>query len=148
MIWALKCRYTVLGMDGTFKAKPEKFKQLYVVFGSRGDSSSKIYPCAYVLLPNKDAATYSHMLTVLAKEVGSKPSKVCIDFEQAAIKAVYNIFGPKTSVRGCRFHRKKNLFDQVKHKKCANLFYNSESFQVGLDLVYNLDMVPPSDVRQ
>ena len=56
-------------MDGTFTAKPEEFSQLYVVFGSGGPVSEKIYPCAYLLLPKKDGPTYMHALNVLASEI-------------------------------------------------------------------------------
>ena len=100
-------------LDGTFTAKPEEFSQLYVVFGSGGPVSEKIYPCAYLLLPKKDGPTYMHALNVLASEIDNAPKSVSIDFEQAVIKACRDVFPTNPSVNGCRFHRKKNLYHQV-----------------------------------
>ena len=133
-------------MDGTFSSVPDQFSQLYVIFGSGGAASALIYPCAYALLQSKNSAIYKHLLTVLKKETEHTPKFVQIDFEQAVIKSVRDVFGERTVVRGCRFHRKKNLFFQVGQKGCLDLFYHNENFQVGIALVYCLDMVPSSDV--
>ena len=135
---------TVKFMDGTFKTVPEQFSQLYMVFGSGGESS-RIYPSAYMLLPNKRSVTYSHALEMLMRETNSAPISIAIDFEQAVIRASRNVF-PNVAIQGCVFYWKKNLFSHVGKKGCLRLFYEEENFQIGLDLIYTLCFVPPGDI--
>ena len=85
-----------------------------------GPVSEKIYPCAYLLLPKKDGPTYMDALNVLASEIDNAPKSVSIDFEQAVIKACRDVFPTNPSVKGCRFHRKKNLYHQVGQKDVWN----------------------------
>ena len=92
-------------MDGTFKTVPEQFSQLYMVFGSGGESS-RIYPSAYMLLPNKRSVTYTHALEILMRETNSAPISIAIDFEQAVIRASRNVF-PNVAIQRCVFHWKK-----------------------------------------
>ena len=61
------------------------------------------------------------------------------------IKAVKSKM-PVTEVGGCNFHRKNNVFTNVGDKGCLNLFDENEFFQVLLDPIYTLCMVPPDDV--
>ena len=44
------------------------------------------------------------------------------------------------------FHWKKSLYSNVQDKGCVRLFNDDENFQVGLDLIYTLALVPPEDV--
>ena len=132
-------------MDGTFSTAPDQFSQLYVVFGSGGGPRDKIYPCAYMLLPNKKAVTYTHALQVLKNNVGHSPDEIYIDFEQAAVKSIRKVF-PNCAISGCLFHWKKNLFSHVGLKGCLPLFYDDEHFAVGLDILYTISMVPVENV--
>ena len=86
-------------MDGTFSTAPNFFVQLYVVFGSGGGPVNKIYPAAYLLLPNKQANTYQHAFSVLKERVGQMPNEIQIDFELGAIKAIRQVF-PTSDIRG------------------------------------------------
>ena len=52
----------------------------------------KIYPCAYTLLPNKKSDTYDQALFKLKQLLDYSPKTIHIDFEQAVIKAIKNIF--------------------------------------------------------
>ena len=49
---------TTWAMDGTFETVPDMFSQIYVVFGSGGDPGEKVYPAAFLLLPDKLSKTY------------------------------------------------------------------------------------------
>ena len=129
-------------MDGTFATVPEQFGQLYIIMGSQRE---KLFPAAYMLLPNKQSLTYGHALDVIKDQVGKSPKNINIDFEQAVVRAVTRKF-PQTEIFGCNFHWKKRIFDNVKAKNCLQLFNSNEQFQVGLDLVYVLCYVPPQDV--
>ena len=128
--------------DGTFSTVPRDFSQIYVVFGSSHD---KLFPCAYMLLPNKSASVYEYALETLKLELQYTPRTINMDFEQAVIKAVKSKM-PTTEVGGCNFHWKKNIFSNVGDKGCLSLFNENEFFQVLLDLIYTLCMVPPDDV--
>ena len=98
-------------MDGTFSTVPEQFSQLYVVFGSGNTSEGKIFPCAYMLLPNKETLTYLHVLRILKEKTDHSPKEVYIDFEQAVVRAIRTVF-PEANIFGCGFHWKKKPFFQ------------------------------------
>ena len=132
-------------MDGTFSTVPDQFSQLYVVFGSGVAPTDKIFPAAYLLLPDKRGHTYQHVLQVLKDVTDHSPTSISIDFEQAAMTAIRSVF-PAAVIKGCVFHWKKSLFANVGGKGCLKLFHENEHFQVGLDLIYTLSMVPPADM--
>ena len=132
-------------MDGTFSTVPEQFSQLYVVFRSGNTSEGKIFPCAYMLLPNKETLTYLHVLRILKEKTDHSPKEVYIDFEQAVVRAIRTVF-PEANIFGCGFHWKKKLFSNVGDKNCLTLYNENEYFQIGLDLIYTLCMVPVKDV--
>ena len=118
-----------------------------MVFGSdQGADSERVFPAAYLLLPDKSTDTYKHAFNVLKAETQHSPTLISIDFEAVVIKAAKEVFSGLQDVNCCRFHRKKNLFFQVGQKGCLQLFHENENFQVGLDLIYCLDRVPPEDV--
>ena len=128
-------------MDGTFSAVPDEFSQLYVIFGD--NNSDIVFPCAFLLLPDKKFHTYNHALSVLSLELGEYcPENITIDFEQAVIKAIRANFH-STKIFGCSFHWKKILYTNMGRKGCQKLFDENEDFQVGMDLLYTLCMVPP-----
>ena len=129
-------------MDGTFATVPEQFCQLYIIMGSQ---RGKLFPASFMLLPNKQGATYGHALDVIKEQVANTPKNVNIDFEQAAVCAVTRKF-PQAEIFGCNFHYKQQVFENVRAKKCLPLFNSNENFQVGLDLIYVLCYVPPQDV--
>ena len=132
-------------MDGTFETVPTSFSQLYVVFGSGGQPSEKIYPAAYMLLPDKNSNTYKHAFQTLGNMTGAKPSSVSMDFEQSAISALKSVF-PDVVIKGCAFHFKQSLRKNLGTKGCLKLYKQDENFQVGMQLVYTLMYVPPEDV--
>ena len=131
-------------MDGTFATVPEQFGQLYIVMGLQHD---KLFPGAYLLLPNKQSKTYAHAIDVIKDHIENSPKSINIDFEQAVVRTLARKY-PGSDIFGCNFHWKKRIFDNVKAKNCLHLFNTSEQFQIGLDLVYVLCYVPPGDVVQ
>ncbi len=48
---------TAWAMDETFETVPDMFSQIYDVFGSGGDPGEKVYPAAFMLLPDKLSTT-------------------------------------------------------------------------------------------
>ena len=134
-------------MDGTFSTCPEPFGQLYTVFADGGGPVDKIYPCAFMLLPNKKSDTYDHAFFKLKQLLDHSPNTINIDFEQAVIKSIKKIF-PNCQVGGCYFHWKKSIYTNIGLKQCLPLYNNDETFQVGVELIYSLSLLPTTDVVQ
>ena len=116
------------------KTVPTSFSQLYVVFGSGGQPSDKIYPAAYMLLPDKNSNTYKHAFQTLRNMTGAKPTSVSMDFEQSAISALKSVF-PDVVIKGCAFHFNQSLRKNLGTKGCLKLYKQDENFQVGMQLV-------------
>jgi hypothetical protein len=77
-------------VDGTFKACPVLFDQLFVIHGHRGTST---FPLIYMLLPRRDTSTYRRALTeVQQKYPGLAPRVIMSDFELASINAFHEKF--------------------------------------------------------
>ena len=83
--------------DGTFKACPPLFMQVYTIHGVIKEST---VPLLYALLPNKSARTYKRLFQVVSDGISelpessnyASPKMMVMDFEQAAIKAFKNVF--------------------------------------------------------
>ena len=92
--------------DGTFDVSPDIFFQVYTVHTM---CHGKVVPCLYGLLPNKQEATYTALLTELATHLnGHAPREVLFDFERAAMNSVETVF-PGVLVHGCFFHLSQNI---------------------------------------
>ncbi len=104
----LLCESDQVSMDGTSD-------QLYTLHVCK---DNRFLPVVYCLLPDKTAATYSRMFTILqtaAITAGMTfdPDEIMSDFETGLINAVATEF-PRARHKGCYFH-----FTQVatyKHK--------------------------------
>ena len=87
-------------LDGTFKVVPSLFFQLYTIHAIRG---SHVFPCVYVLLPNKATATYKRQFQILKGAQNDLNSQICItDLERAAVNALCEEFHG-VSVQVCFF---------------------------------------------
>ena len=64
-------------MDGTFKATPELFAQLYTIHAVCRDFS---FPVVYCLLPNKTRATYHRVFAILKAELADFESGITTYF--------------------------------------------------------------------
>jgi hypothetical protein len=83
-------------MDGNFSLAPKAFSQVYVI---RAKSGGVGVTCVYAFLTGKTRVQYEEMLVGIrdkCAELGFSivPKTVVVDFEQAAIQAVQNVFGP------------------------------------------------------
>lgn len=146
-------------IDGTFKKCPPQFKQFVTIHGFKG--LEKV-PLVYCLLPDKKKATYECVLKVVAAEVQKvisakkkntvasnlwSPEHVTSDFEQSLIEAVRIAF-PKAKLHGCTFHHGGSLYRNLQNHH-LNLLYNSnEEFQRKMRLLFALQFLDPSEVKQ
>ena len=89
-------------MDGTFSVAPTIFKQLYAIRVPLSNSSVGV---AYALLQNKTQETYEEMMRAIVTAMEAihlypDPDVVHVDFEQANISAVRQVFGNELTIRG------------------------------------------------
>lgn len=108
--------------DGTFKAAPSPFYQVYTLHIDLGSTitSTNIVPALNVLLPNKSEETYSRLFKLLKDNLGINMKHFKCDFELAPIKAVRAIF-PTIRVTGCFFHYNKAICRKRKKLKVKKM---------------------------
>ena len=103
--------------DGTFEMAPDCAYQLYTLHGFL---HGEALPLAWALLPNKCTATYVELFSSLndafVKEFGDSGNHTfLVDYEQAAIKALRQVF-PQSRIRGCSFHFRQAVYRSVQHE--------------------------------
>ena len=101
------CSAQTIWMDGTFKAAPSLFTQIYTV---HVELHGQFFPVLMALLPDKQEATYSRLFQVLCNKAAAQqllfqPQAVHCDYEMAVLNAVAAVLGVQAT--GCLFH-----FDQ------------------------------------
>ncbi|KAH7699312.1 hypothetical protein AAVH_33585, partial [Aphelenchoides avenae] len=131
-------------MDGTFFCRPKHFAQLYVigVFKKRS-----FVPCAYFLLPNKEAATYQRAFNAfftLPELRDASPAVLMADFEVAPANAMKELF-PDVQVVHCQFHLAQNLLKHIRQKGLIDVYRNEEARLLLLSL-WALAFLPPDEV--
>ena len=103
--------------DGTFEMSPDCAYQLYTIHGFL---HGEALPLAWALLPNKTRATYDELFGALhdamvAQFGDSGQHTVLVDFEQAAIQALRQVF-PESRVKGCSFHFRQAIYRRVQQE--------------------------------
>ena len=93
--------------DGTFKATPPLFNQVYTIHAVK---YSNVIPTVFVLMSDRNTTSYVRILTELNKlNPNLKPLTVMTDFEHAALLAFKTVY-PNTEQRGCLFHMSQCLW--------------------------------------
>jgi hypothetical protein len=109
---------TTIHGDGTFSVVPLAKERFYQVYTLHGEIGTQIQvPLAFFLLPDKTNETYQRMLKEvksLCEESGLNlsPSMFMLDFEQAMINSVQNLF-PECGVVLCFFHLSQSLWRKI-----------------------------------
>ncbi len=106
--------------DGTFSDIPQHLvAQLYTIHGKLHET---IVPLVYMLLPRKDRATYMRAFRALQQiEPQFQPAKWMVDYEQAAIQAIAEVF-PNCEISGCFFHYCQSLWRRIQHDGLTNAY--------------------------
>ena len=145
--WVM-ARAEELFMDGTFDTRPKFFAQIYFI---RAKMAGKCcVPVAYILLPNKDSATYRKMWEVLMSLVNFEPghpTRITTDFERAAYNTLRETF-PLAKLTGCYFHFKQAVYRNLQQKGLESLHNQNPSFQYLVSLLYGLAMVPANKIPE
>ena len=101
--------------DGTFKAAPKLWTQLYTIHGQKNGFT---VPCVFALLPNKLKRSYRRLFNQIRTWIDVTHQRwnfdvFLSDFEQGAYTAVAEVF-PGVGNDGCFFHLSKRLDYHVK----------------------------------
>ncbi|XP_035207656.1 uncharacterized protein LOC118182424 [Stegodyphus dumicola] len=131
--------------DGTFKATPPLFSQIYTIHGVKYDN---VIPSVYVLMPNKREETYNRVFTVIKSlKPNLQPKTVMTDFEKAAINAFKNSF-PNIIQRGCFFHLSLSqcVYRKVQSAGLQSKYETDPNFVLEISQLAALAFVPTSDV--
>ncbi|XP_063622596.1 uncharacterized protein LOC134794743 [Cydia splendana] len=111
--WLANCKKFFA--DGTFRIVPEPFVQLYTFHADIGSTAdhTRVLPCIYVLLPNKQQETYEKMFKSFQQNIpGFQPDELKVDFEKAAINAFRKLY-PLAKITGCYFHFSQALYNNA-----------------------------------
>lgn len=129
--------------DGTFKAVPQIFQQLYTLHGLK---DGKCLPLVYILTPNKTKELYIDMLQVLQQHNPQrKPKKMMIGFESGFESAFLHCF-PRAKVSGCFFHFGQCLWRSVQKCGLQSLYNEDVEFSFNVRLLMALSSIPEPDV--
>ncbi|XP_043235792.1 uncharacterized protein LOC122388635 [Amphibalanus amphitrite] len=101
--------------DGTFKAAPALFTQLYTLHTC---VLGQTFPCVYALLVDKTERTYRQLLSVVREAILERfpdtdfVGSILIDLEIAAKNAVRAVF-PEKELKLCFFHMSQAVWRKV-----------------------------------
>ena len=132
--------------DGTFKATPVLWSQLYTLHGAKNGYT---VPCVYALLPDKRKETYTRLFTQI--KVWLEPfgleqfSSFLVDYEQGAFKAFLELF-PDVNIEGCFFHFCKRLDFKVKQLGLMNKYQSDADLKMLIKKLAALAFIPLVDV--
>ena len=131
-------------MDGTFKAAPSMFHQVYSI---HAEVMGQIMPIVVALLPAKDEMTYTRMFRLLQASTHQyglllQPNTICIDFELAMMNTIREYF-PDARIRGCLFHYAQALWRKVQTLGLVNRYSDDPAFNRMVRRASALPLVPP-----
>lgn len=135
-------------IDGTFKSCSKQFTQLYTIHADIGSTNNEtnIIPVAYALLKNKSRATYENLFNILKNVANWNPKNISMDFEQAAIIAIQNIF-PSITINGCNFHFNQCIWRKVQELGLVIDYKNNEEIRLFIRMCAALTYLPVDDVE-
>ena len=132
-------------IDATFKVVPALFYQLLVIHGIYRDH---VFPCLYILMPNKSEETYDRVFGIVKNIIGrDSPTQVIADLELAMHNAVVRVW-PEVEIRGCYFHLTQALWRKVQEVGLATSYSNDENVCRQIKLMAALAFLPPEDVPE
>jgi len=130
--------------DGTFKACPPPFRQLYTVHAR---VNGTFPPCLFAFLPNKRQVTYEAFWGAVRELVtGEGPQQALLDFEQASLNGFRSKFDD-SEVKGCFFHFCQAIIKRVAELGLKKAYFCRESkVRLSIKSLMALSTVPEEDV--
>jgi hypothetical protein len=143
---------TTIHGDGTFSVVPLAKERFYQVYTLHGEIGTQIQvPLAFFLLPDKTNETYQRMLKEvksLCEESGLNlsPSMFMLDFEQAMINSVQNLF-PECGVVLCFFHLSQSLWRKIASLHLKVEYQESKLIKKLVNMIKATAFVPADEVE-
>ena len=141
------CQSVRLCGDGTFKAAPKLWTQLYTIHGQKNGFT---VPCVFALLPDKRKETYTRLFRQLKSWLSEFSTtwdfeSYLSDFEKGAYLAAKDVF---TGIReeGCFFHMAKRLDLHVKQLGLMPKYQIDMGFRTRVKCLAALAFIPVSDL--
>ena len=141
------CQSVRLCGDGTFKAAPKLWTQLYTIHGQKNGFT---VPCVFALLPDKRKETYTRLFRKLKSWLSEFSTtwdfeSYLSDFEKGAYLAAKDVF---TGIReeGCFFHMAKRLDLHVKQLGLMPKYQIDMGFRTRVKCLAALAFIPVSDL--
>ena len=130
-------------VDGTFSIAPNLFYQIYIIMIRKYNG---VHPILYVLLQNKQSATYRRMMNMLQDMVPSaQPEVINCDFEHAAFNTMKECF-PNVEKRGCLFHLSQNILKKMKNMGFMVNYRDDADFALDVKMITAIAFVPINDI--
>ena len=141
------CSSVRLCGDGTFKAAPLLWTQVYTIHGQKNGCT---VPCLFALLPNKTKETYIGLFQQLKSWLSTRSvtwlfDSFLSDFEQGAYLAMLEVF-PGIGAEGCFFHLCKRLDYHVKKLGLMAKYEQDYDFRIRVKKLAALAFVSVADV--
>ncbi|XP_041369639.1 uncharacterized protein LOC121383615 [Gigantopelta aegis] len=136
-------------MDGTFSSCPDLWDHVYILHARSGSTT---YALVYVLLPDRQIATYCRLFSQLKTTVQIRlnltldPATVQTDVELAAIRPVVREF-PNAEVKGCYFHYCQALWRKVQNLGLAVQYKEDPPVQQWIRRAARLALLPLNEVQ-
>jgi hypothetical protein len=130
--------------DGTFKASPYLFTQIYTIHAMKYDN---VIPTVFALMPNKTQVSYNRVFSAL-KNLNPNLQSISImtDFEQSTINAFKEAFHNALQ-RGCFFHLSQCLWRKIQQiEEMKNNYSTDADFALQVRHLAALAYVPEIDV--
>lgn len=102
-------------------------------------------PCAFFLLPNKEADTYKVVFNTLKAKGLSPPKTFYCDFESSIIKAMREVF-PEVEIVCCDTHFKRVVRKHLQDNHLMASYNNNLHFQTLVRYMWALSLVPQVDI--
>ncbi|KAG0426106.1 hypothetical protein DMUE_5990, partial [Dictyocoela muelleri] len=128
--------------DGTFKAAPRGFSQLFVVHIM---FFKKRIPILYAFTKRKDYETYKYIFEHLKNIVSDFNGFIITDFEYGLSKAIKNVF-PNSRTCGCNFHFSQILWRKIQDLKLILFYRKNEKFKKIFKYLIMLSYVPIENI--
>ena len=138
-------------LDGTFKACPQLFAQLYTI---NALVESRTFPLVYALLPSKTQEVYETLFRELVAAAAElepalelRPLHLMFDFERAALNAAGAVF-TGAEVHGCLFHLPQNIYRKVQEEGLTLDYRDDEDVQLSIKKLVALAFLPAEEIPE
>ncbi|XP_029341812.1 uncharacterized protein LOC115033426 [Acyrthosiphon pisum] len=124
--------------DGTFKACPQIFEQMYVIHGSIKRGTDEIFvPLVFALMNGKSEQLYNQVFFILNEFclenniniARTNDLEIITDFEKAAINSSTENF-PQATHSTCFFHLCQSIYRKIQNIGLSTKYANDPEFNL------------------